>query len=87
MHRVKLFCMTKNRCVSSSILSCVLPLWATVIMSPRIYLPADVLLTETHNIRFRLHAVPRGFVAQSVALLAIFFFVFTRFPIFLGIKT
>ena len=30
MHRVKLFCMTKNRCVSSSILSCVLPLWATV---------------------------------------------------------
>jgi len=56
-------------------------------MSPRIYLPADVLLTETHNNRFRLHAVPRGFVAQSVALLAIFFFVFTRFPIFLGIKT
>ena len=31
MHRLKLFCITKNRCVSSSILSCVLPLWATVV--------------------------------------------------------
>lgn len=56
-------------------------------MNPRIYLPADVLLTETHNNRFRLHAVPRGFVSRSASLLVIFFFVFTRFPIFRGIKT
>ena len=36
VHRVKLFCIMKNRCVSSSILSCVLPLWATVHRTSRV---------------------------------------------------
>ena len=31
VYREKLFCITKDCCVSNSILSCVLPLWATVV--------------------------------------------------------